>query len=426
MKKLSLPLAACCLLYLTVSVLGGDWPAFRGPSGNGISLERGLPVQWSAAEGIAWAVELPMPGNSSPIVVGDRVFLTGAMEKGAERVLLCYDRDNGDLLWHNSLPFKGSEPTHETNPYCAATPASDGQRVFVWHGSAGIVAYDLDGRQLWHRDLGPFTHIWGNASSPVLFEDTVILYAGPGPRCLLMALDKATGNTIWERELSDVAADGGDSVETWNGSWSTPVLHNLDGRPELILSLPGYVAGYNPRTGQEYWRCGGLTKLVYTSPVVGKDVVVAMSGFMGASMGLRRPGADASGDVTSTHQLWRIERNPQRIGTGILIGEHLYLVNEPGVAECIEARTGRSLWKERLGKVTWGSIIYADTRLYATDSDGTTFVINPSPAKLDLIARNLLESPQVTRATPSFSDGQIFLRTYDKLYCIGHRKAARK
>jgi len=411
--------------------LAGDWPAFRGPQGNGISTERNIPVGWSAAD-VAWAVDLPMPGNSSPIVHGERVFLTGAVEGGAERVLMCFDRADGKMLWHNAIRFEGTEATHETNPYCSSTPVTDGKRIFVWHGSAGIAAYDFDGQQLWHVDLGAFEHIWGNAASPVLFEDTVILHAGPGPRVLLMALDKATGSPVWSKELAEATGPAhGKGPGEWKGSWSTPIIdvNPATGQPELVLSLPQYVAGFNPRTGQEYWRCTGLSDLVYTSPVVGKDVIIAMSGFMGPSIGLRRPGPEAKGDVTQTHRLWRVEKNPQRIGTGVLLGDHLFIVNEPGVAECIEAKTGQSLWKERLGATTWGSPVYTQGRLFVADNHGMTHIFAARPDSFHLLGRNpppeatssQETGPQVTRATVALSDGQIFLRTYEKLYCIGKR-----
>lgn len=414
----SMKFVAMLLLLIAATASAGDWPGFRGPDGNGLSTERGLPIQWSA-EQVAWAVDLPTAGNSSPIVWGDRIFLTGAMEGGAERVLMCFDRATGKMLWHNSLRFDGQEPTHETNPYCSSTPVTDGARIYIWQGSAGMVAYDFDGRQLWRTDLGLFQHIWGNAASPVLFEDTVILHAGPGPRVLLIALDRATGKTVWQKELADAAGPVGSSGKDWKGSWSTPVIdiNPATSQPELILSLPQYVAAFNPRTGQEYWRCTGLSDLVYTSPVVGPDVIIAMSGFMGPSIGLRRPGAEASGDVTESHRLWRAEKNPQRIGTGVLLGDHLYMVNEPGVAECIEAKSGNTVWKERLGAAMWGSPIYADGRIYATDNQGTTHIFAPS-TKFEPLANNPLPTPQMTRATPAFSDGQIFIRTYDKLYRI--------
>ncbi len=411
-------LIASIVLALNHSLLAGEWPGFRGPTGDGLCFERNLPITWSGTDNVTWSVDLPMPGNSSPIVWGDRIYLTGAVEKGAERVLMCFDRANGTMLWHTSVPFSGRETTHDTNPYCSSTPVTDGQRIFVWQGSAGLVAYDMEGKQLWHRDLGLFEHIWGNASSPVLYEDTVILYAGPGPRSQMLCLSKETGQTVWQKELPEPPSN---DPKQWKGSWSTPILVEKDGRTELVLSLPRDVVGFSPRTGQEFWRCGGLTDLVYTSAVVGREAIIAMSGYGGAAIGLRRPGPEAKGDITQTHRLWRIERNPQRIGTGVIIGPHLYMVNEPGVAECLVTATGQTVWKERLGSATWGSVIYADTRLYATDSQGTTFVFNADP-KFELLAKNSLGPPQLTRATPAFTDGQIFIRTYQKLYCIGARR----
>src|SRR3954471_426178 len=177
-------------------VAAADWPAWRGPAGNGITQETNLPETWSQTENVTWRAPLPGPGNSSPVVLGDRVFVTCASDKGAVRSVICFDRADGKVRWRKDTPFKGEEPTHETNPYDASTPATDGKALYVWHGSAGFFAYDLDGKELWHRDLGPFVFIWGNASSPVLLGDHVILPAGPGPRSALLAMDKNTGKTL--------------------------------------------------------------------------------------------------------------------------------------------------------------------------------------------------------------------------------------
>src|SRR5581483_8700223 len=176
-----------CFLGSASLAQAENWPGWRGPRGDGTSAEKNLPTSWSTQENVRWKVKLPGPGNASPIVWGNRIFLTQSLDKqGTQRAVLCFDRADGKLLWQQAIPFKGEEPTHETNPYCAATPVTDGERVIASHGSAGVVCYDFEGKQLWHRDLGLFLQIWGNAASPILYGDLVILNCGPGERTFLL------------------------------------------------------------------------------------------------------------------------------------------------------------------------------------------------------------------------------------------------
>ena len=189
------------LLLLTVSfvpALAGNWPQWRGPQGIGISDEVNLPLTWSAEDNIRWRTPLPGPGNSTPIVWEDRIFVSGAEDEGRIRTLMCFHRDNGELQWKRVVEFADDEPTHKTNPYCSSSPVTNGEIVVVWHGSAGLHAYDLDGNPIWQRDLGQFQHIWGNASSPVFFEDLVILNCGPGLRAFTAAFNVQDGETAWQ------------------------------------------------------------------------------------------------------------------------------------------------------------------------------------------------------------------------------------
>lgn len=410
------------LVLISGATLAADWPAWRGAAQNGISQDTDLPTTWSKTENITWKAALPGPGNSTPVVFGDRVFLTCASEKGAVRSVLCFDRSSGKELWRRDTRFTGEEPTHDTNPYCSASPATDGKRVFVWHGSAGVGAYTAEGQPLWRRDLGPFRHIWGNASSPVLHNETVILNLGPGPESRLVALKANTGETLWQTDLPDAK---GKSPEEWKGSWSTPVVHyqSADGAimPILVLSLPGYVAAFDPTSGKEIWRCRGLSDLVYTSPVIGNGVIVAMSGYQGPAIAMRLPALGERGDLTDTHRLWREEKTQQRVGSGVIAGEHFYIVNEPGIALCIELKTGKQVWRERASATIWASAVLSGDRIYATDQSGETVVFRATPQKLDVLHRN--ELGEMTRASPAVSAGQIFIRTYKDLYCIGKRKS---
>src|SRR5437867_6596894 len=203
-------LSAFLSLGLLSTSLGDNWPAWRGPTGLGICSESGLPVHWSTSENVKWKASLPEGGNSTPIVWGERIFLTQATSKGKNRMTFCFDRANGKLLWQKGLEYPEEEPTHEDNPYCSASPVTDGKHVFVSYGSAGVVSYDLEGNEAWRRDLGKFHHIWGNASSPVLYADFCILNCGPGERSSLLALEKSTGKTAWKLDVPG-GQEGGDS-----------------------------------------------------------------------------------------------------------------------------------------------------------------------------------------------------------------------
>jgi outer membrane protein assembly factor BamB len=414
--------SAILLLCATGGFLAAaDWPAWRGTAQNGVTQETGLPETWSNTENVAWKAPLPGPGNSTPVIHGDRVFVTCASDKGAVRSVLCFDRATGNELWRRDTKFAGQEATHETNPYCSASPVTDGRRVLAWHGSAGVVAYTVDGQPLWHRDLGPFRHIWGNGSSPVLHDETLILNLGPGPESRLAALDAATGKTRWENDLAEAK---GKSPEEWKGSWSTPVLHYQTAAPAemwtIVLSLPGYVAGFDPSDGKEIWRCRGLGDLVYTNPVVGNGVIVAMSGYQGPAIGMRLPALGQRGDLTDTHRLWREEKPQQRVGSGVIAGDHFYIVNDPGVAQCIELKTGKTAWRKRAAGSTWSSSVLSGDRIYVTDQAGQTVVFRATPTDLEVLHRNDLG--ETTRASPAVSDGQVFIRTHRNLYCIGARK----
>ena len=424
--RLTLPTVA--LLVLGTAARADNWPGWRGPTGQGHCAETDLPVKWSATENVKWKVPLPDEGNSTPVVWGDRVFVTQAADKTAwppkgnggpasaeTRMLLCFRRSDGKELWRKEVTYKEPESTHGTNPFCSASPATDGERVVVSHGSAGVYCYDLDGKELWRRDLGKCEHIWGNAASPVLYKDLVILNFGPGPRTFLIALDKRTGKDVWK------ADEKGSKPQEYYGSWSTPVVATIKGRTELVMSWAGAVKSYDPASGVLLWTCRGLEKdkakdmLTYTSPLVGEDVVVAMAGFGGAAIGVK---AGGSGNVTDTHRLWRVPNNPQRIGSGVIVGEHVYAVNEPGLV-CIELRTGKEVWQERVAGGVWSSVVHAGGRLYVVGQGGETVVCAAKP-QFELIARNPLK--ERTRASIAPSDGELFIRTYKHLWCISEKK----
>jgi len=399
------------------ATMAGDWPAFRGPEGNGVARGDKAPLHWGPGKNVRWKVALPGPGNSSPIVSSGRIFVTCAEDEGKKRNLYCYDRRTGAKLWVRTVTFPGVEPTHKSNPYCASTPVADGSRVIVWHGSAGVFCYDFDGKELWKTDLGTKRHDWGYASSPILHRGKVILNFGPGARTFLAALDLETGNLLWKHD----EPGGLDATDQrMIGSWSTPIIATVDGRDQILCSMPSRLIACDPERGSLLWFCRGLgtekIEMVDASPVVSGGIGVAFTGWInGPTMGFKLGG---SGDVTSTNRLW-LEKQTQRIGSGVVVDGRLYIVNAgPGTAQCIECSTGKILWTERLdGGESWGSVVLAAGRLYVTSRRGVTTVFRPAPEKLDVLAMNDLGEP--SHATPAISDGQIFLRTDAHLYCIG-------
>ncbi|HKB35139.1 MAG TPA: PQQ-binding-like beta-propeller repeat protein [Gemmataceae bacterium] len=396
--------------------LAGNWPAWRGSTGDGRCTEKDLPLEWNTTKNVRWKVPLPDEGNSTPVVWRNRLFLTQATQRGTHRALLCLDRSNGKQLWKAEVQYKEKEPTHGTNPYCSASPVTDGERVLVSHGSAGLFCYSVEGKELWRKDVGKMIHIWGNASSPILYGDLAILWVGPGDRQILLAVDRRSGKTVWEH--NEPGGVDGITNKDWVGSWSTPIIARVGGRDELILSVPLKVKGFDPNSGKELWSCAGLGKLVYTSPVCSAGgIVVAMSGYGGPSLAVR---AGGSGDVTKTHRLWQHPSNPQRIGSPVIVGEHAYLINEQGLGQCFELKTGKDVWmKERAASATWGSLVVAGDRFYITTQNGETVILSASP-EFKVLGRNRLN--ETTRASVAVSDGELFIRTYKHLWCISKKQ----
>jgi len=390
------------------SASAANWPAWRGPEGQGHCAEKNLPLRWSTTENVRWKVPLPAPGNSTPVIWQDKIFLTQANRGGTTRALMCLARADGRQLWSQQIAYDEKEIAWNANYYCSASPATDGHRVVVSHGSAGMYCYDLDGTELWKRtDLGKFEHQYGNASSPVLYGELCILWCGPNAkgRNYLLAVDKATGQTVWQHDER-------------GGSWSTPLIAKVDGQDQLILGVPGRLKGFDPKTGNELWFCDGMTNLVYTSALAGGGVAVGMSGFHGAALAVKLGG---SGDITKD-RLWLHPRNIQRVGSGIIVGDHVYILEENGVPHCYELRTGNEVWQitKRPGRSnSWSSMVHSDGRLYVLTHNGDTHVFAASP-KFELLATNSLGEHANASIAPS--DGELFIRTDRHLWCIKEKE----
>jgi outer membrane protein assembly factor BamB len=411
--------AALVWLVVCSALVAADWPAWRGPTGQGVCEEKNVPLKWSGKENVKWKVALADPGNSTPIVWGENVFLTQANKGGSVRSLICFARADGKVRWQKDVSYSEKEKNWNETWYANASPVTDGQRVVVSFGSAGMYCYDFDGKELWKRtDLGKWEHPFGNAASPVLYGDLAILWCGVNEnskdRNYLIGVDKKTGKTLWERD------------EPF-GSWSTPLVVRVGAKDQLIVgqsrdvkgqpeSKAGYLKGYDPKTGTELWACQGLNSYVYTSPLVGGGVAVNMSGYGGSALAVKLGG---SGDVTKDRLWLHPKPATQRVGSGVIVGEHVYVIDEDGVPHCYELSTGNDLWKDeqRVKGPTWGSMVHADGRLYLLMRSGDTHVFAAKP-KFELLATNSLGAGENTNSSLAISNGQIFIRTFKNLWCI--------
>lgn len=404
-----------CACFATAAQ-ADDWPAWRGPTGLGFCTETNVPLTWSETENVKWKIPLEFQGNSTPVVFGQKIFMTQADKGGHQRSLLCFDRTAGEQLWRVDIEYPGDERNWNANWYGNASPMVDSERVVVSLGSAGMFCYDHAGKLLWKRtDLGVWEHAFGNASSPVIYKDLVILWCGPGVAedkeakrrtNILLAVNKATGETVWQAEEK-------------NGSWGTPVISLIDGRDQLLLSTVPYLKSFDPLTGKELWFCEGLNKYVYTSPLVADGIGVAMSGYTGAALAVKLGG---TGDITGD-RLWLHEKNTQRVGSGMIIDGHVYMIEENGVPHAYNLETGEEVWQVKTrpsGGTTWGSMVHANGRLYVLMRNGSTQIFAAKP-EYELIGANSLGKGVSTNSSLAISNGDIFIRTFGHLWCIGEK-----
>jgi len=425
MKTTTALLASLLVCLVAVATRADNWPAWRGPDADGVTHEKNLPLDWSDSKNIRWKVSLPDRGNSTPVVWGDRIFLTQSLEGEGRRTVMCLNRADGKSLWQSGATWKEKEETHGENPFCSASPATDGGRVIVSFGSAGIFCYDFDGKELWHRDLGVQKHEWGYASSPVIHGDLCFVYHGPGPGSRLLALEKKTGKTVWNFDEPPAKTAGrGDGFKGkepgYVGTWSTPIIVKSGGREELVMSFPNSLIAFDPKTGRQLWTCDGLNPLIYTSPLYADGLIVSMGGFFGSAIGVK-PGGN--GNVTGTHRVWIEERaKKNRCGSGVVAGGRAYFVNMEGFVECLDWKTGKQLWEERLPKQgsksdSWSSTLLVGDRIYAVNQSGDVIVFKAGP-KFEVLAVNSIGN-EMTNASLVPSNGEFLLRTHKHLWCIG-------
>lgn len=421
-------LSAITLLLFAAIAAADDWPAWRGPTGQGQCFEKNLPLKWSDKENVKWKIKLEYSGNSTPIVWKEKIFLTMAKKGGNQRSIVCYDRSDGKQLWKNDIAYTDKERNWSADFYANASPVTDGERVIVSFVSAGLYCYDLNGKEMWKRtDLGKWDHQYGTGSSPVLYGDCCILYKGPdqntGPNGLI-AVDKKTGKTVWEKPQTALFKRNPGA-----GFWGTPIIVQIDGKDQLLY-CPGYVLeSVDPKTGQELWTAEGMMELNYNTPLYSAEhkIAVGMSGFQKAALAVKVTGAAKYG---KNDWLWHHPRNDQRVGSGVIVGDHFYIYEEAGGAipnpigpKCFELKTGNEVWQldKKFAGRNWGSMVHADGRLYVMTMDGTTHVFKASP-KFEVLATNRLGKGETTNSSPAISDGEIFLRTNQHLWCISEKR----
>lgn len=404
-----------------------NWPGWRGPSGDGVSAGKGIPTKWSSTENIAWKIAVPGEGHSSPIVWGDKVFLTSSLTEKNKRILLCIDRLSGQTVWQRDVVQSPPETVHRLNSRASGTPATDGKQVYVTFmraegdeviapnvgserlitpGKIIVAAYDLDGNEKWKTNVGDFLSAHGFNTCPVLFEDLVILNGDHDGNAYLVALDRQSGRQRWRTRR-----------ENKTRSYVTPIIREIDGITQMILSGSLCIASYDPRNGKRHWIVDGPTEQFVASMVYDGKYVFATGGYPERHTLAIRPGG--KGNVTDTHIAWRTTRGAAYVPSPIISGRYLLMVADSGIASCFEARTGKRHWMERLPGGHSPSPVSADGLVYFVSDRGVTTIIRPSET-FAVIAKNELGEP--VSASPAISQGQIFLRTHQHLYCIGSKK----
>jgi outer membrane protein assembly factor BamB len=408
------------LLCPTVRLTADNWPQWRGPLLNGLSHETNLPVRWSRTEGVAWTLPLPAWSGSTPVVWDDRIFLNVA--EGPSTFLWCVNRADGTVRWKR--PIAGGNKQIRKQNTSTPSPVTDGTGVWIMSGTGVLKAFDFDGTERWARDLqreyGPFGQLYGYGSSPLLFEDSLYVQVLHGSHTeapsYLVRVNKTDGKTVWRVERRTGAQQESPDAYT------TPALLRSGTRAEIVVSGADVVTGNDASTGAEIWRAEGLNPTrdgiyrIVASPFVQDGIIYAPSRER-PLLALRSGGR---GDVSSSHVLWKFMNGPD-VPMPVTDGKYFYVINDRGIMWCLDAKTGTPLYeRQRLRSSTYtGSPVLADGKIYITDEDGVTSVIQAGP-KFAVLAENDLN--EYTLSSPAVSDGQIFIRTDKRLYAIGVRK----
>ena len=423
-------LAFVSLLATATSLTAQHWPQWRGPGGLGVSAETGIPTRWGADDNIAWRVPLEGLGTSTPVIWGDRIFLTSQLgtgpvdERGAQfagtrrattrrqvdgvTLLVQAFRRDGQLDWEHRLAADGHLPAvHRNHNFATPSVVTNGDRLFAWFGTGQLVALDLEGRELWSRHIGhdyaPFDVLWGHGSSPQLYTDLLILQCDHQAGAYLLALDTATGEERW-------MVDRGRFLR----AYSTPLVVPTDDGDQLIVNSSRWIDAYDPRTGQPQWQAGSTVELAIGMPVYGDGVVYSTRGYSsGPSLSVDIGG---SGDVNSTHVRWRQPTRAPYVSSLLLYRGLLYMATENGILTITDPDTGDPVTRTRLNGVYTASPVAADGHVYLVNEDGETVVLEAGP-DARVVSRNALGERAL--ASPAIAHGRIYIRTDQYLFAIG-------
>ena len=401
-----------------LSVQAENWPRFRGPTGQGVSSETGVPLHWSATENIAWKTAIPGAGWSSPVVFGDNVFVTSTTDEGKSCHVLCVDRRTGKIRWNTKVFEQVPRFKREDNSYATPTPTTDGERVYAVFSSGGIAAVDLEGHVVWtNHDISFFSQ-HGLGASPILCDDLLVMpfdgssdgeddklgFKKPWDGAVLLALDKQSGEVRWRgsRGLSRLAH-------------VTPNVLRQDGKVQLVSAAGDAIQGHDPATGKLLWTVYSQGEGVAPSIVLGDGLVYTCSGFEAPTIRVVRP--NGSGDVTKTHIAWEQIQGVPALASLLLVDRWVYAVTDAGVLNCFDAQSGEPIWKKRIGGKHSASPILAEGRIYfLSEPDGEAIVLEAGPEYKE-IARNTLG--ELCKASMAVSQGNIFIRSEHNLFCFG-------
>lgn len=415
-----------CLVVVRLGVASAeDWPGWRGPRGDGTSLDEHPPLKWNGGTGenIAWKTKIPGVGHASPIVWQDRVFVPTCLEDTDARVLIALDRGTGEIAWQQTVLEAPLEKRHKLNSRASGTPVTDGQLIFASFlepdfasnnertpGNLVVAAYNFAGERQWIVRPGRFASTHGFCSSPVLFEDLVIVNGDHDGDSYVIALDRATGQPRWKFDRKHKTR-----------SYVTPLIREIDGRQQLLMSGSKCVVSLDPRTGQQHWEIDGPTEQFVASMVYNGKYAFLTAGFPDKHILAIKP--DGRGNVTDSHIVWRTTRNCSYVPSPVICGDYFLVAADDGIASCYIADTGERLWLERMAPHYSASLVSTVGGLvYFVADDGVTKIIRPGK-EYDLVAENDLG--ESCYASPAFSDGQIFLRSDQHLYAIGQRIAGK-
>lgn len=411
-----------CVVLGATNARSEDWLQFRGRNAAGV-YPGDVPTKWGDAENLKWAIPLPGKGVSSPIVVGDRVFCTAFsgfgqdLQKpgdiaGLRRHLVCVDRNTGTTLWDRSPPTRFPEDKFEgfitDHGYASCTPVSDGERVYVFFGKSGVYAFDLDGELLWQKlvgsESGPTS--WGSGASPVVYKELLLVNACDETQAMI-AFNRVTGKEVWRTE-----------AQLYEGSYSTPVIGRADdGRDEIVMPLSDETWGIDPQTGKlKWWVKASLAKYVCTTPVVGDGVayIAASSKVMAVRLG-------GTGDVTDSHVLWSRNAGPG-VPSPILDNGKLYWVGTNGILTCVDASTGKTLWRKRMGKgkrnITYASLTKANNTWLSMTQLGGAIAFRIDPHFEEIAINRFQGDATPFKSSFAVANGELFVRSDRYLYCI--------